>query len=136
MKCTKCGYESIAHFQTCPNCSYDVFDGKYQDQQKAQSALSRANQLKKSTDKPSTSGNSLADSESEIKIMFGTSFVFTLAGWLSLIYSLYLLVSNKDIGGLSAVFLIPVALIIILLGYISMLLVMNQRSLQNMARGD
>ena len=125
MKCSKCGYESVTHFQVCPNCTFDVFEGKFKDLQKFKSALSATNQSNASSVNQGTSTSAVTDSYSEIKIILGTSFIFTLAGWLSLIYSFYSIATDKLIGGLTAIILLPVSLIIILLGYIAILLAMK-----------
>ncbi len=37
MTCSKCGYISDFHFQTCPQCSYDILEGRFRDPQKASS---------------------------------------------------------------------------------------------------
>ena len=37
-QCSACGHESETYFRTCPNCSYDLFDGKYKIPDKATKA--------------------------------------------------------------------------------------------------
>ena len=37
MTCSKCGYKSEVHFQTCPECSYSVLDDTFRDLHKASS---------------------------------------------------------------------------------------------------
>jgi hypothetical protein len=37
MTCSKCGYKSDLHFQTCPECSYNVLEGAFRDPQIASS---------------------------------------------------------------------------------------------------
>src|ERR1039457_4321798 len=37
MTCSKCGYKSEVHFQTCPECSYSVLDDTFRALQKASS---------------------------------------------------------------------------------------------------
>ncbi len=35
MTCPKCSYKSEFHFRVCPECTYDVLEGKFQDLAKA-----------------------------------------------------------------------------------------------------